>query len=85
MRYSVSNTAEYGDLTRGPRVITDKTKREMKKILKEIQNGKFAKEFVTELKSGGKNFRKMEKEGAMHPVEKIGKKLRKNMKWIDSK
>ncbi len=85
MRHSISNTAEYGDLTRGPRVITSKTKAEMKKILKEIQTGKFAKEFVKELNSGGKKFRAMEKAGQNHPIEKVGKKLRKNMKWIDAK
>lgn len=85
MRYSVSNTAEYGDLSRGPRIVTDKTRKEMEKILKEIQSGKFAKEFVTELKSGGKNFRKLEALDHKHPVEVIGRKLRKNMKWIDAK
>ena len=57
MRYSISNTAEYGDLTRGPRIITDKTKKEMKKILGEIQNGKFAKEFRKEYEGGMKNFK----------------------------
>ena len=57
----------------------------MKKILKEIQTGKFAKEFVKELNGGGKRFRAMERAGASHPVEKIGRKLRKNMKWIDAK
>jgi len=85
MRYSVSNTAEYGDLTRGKRLINAQTKKEMKKILSEIQSGKFAKEFVSELKSGGRKFRAMEAAGVKHPVEIIGKKLRKNMKWIDAK
>lgn len=85
MNYSVSNTAEYGGLTRGPRIVTDKTRAEMKKILKEIQSGKFAKEFVGELSSGGKKFRALEKSEQNHPVEKIGKVLRKNMKWIDVK
>ena len=85
MRYSISNTAEYGDLTRGSRLITPKTKQEMRKILKEIQSGKFAKEFVNELSRGGKKFRAMEAAEAKHPVEKIGRKLRANMKWIDAK
>jgi len=85
MRYSISNTAEYGDLTRGPRIITEQTKKEMQKILKEIKSGQFAKEFVGELHSGGKKFRAMEKAGSQHPIEVIGKKLRKNMKWIDAK
>ncbi len=85
MRYSVSNTAEYGDMVTGPRIITAKTKLEMKKVLKEIQNGKFAKAFLTELQSGGKNFRAWEAKEKMHPLEVVGRKLRKNMKWIDSK
>ena len=85
MRYSVSNTAEYGDMVTGPRIITAKTKLEMKKVLKEIQNGKFAKNFLTELQSGGKNFRAWEAKEKMHPLEVVGRKLRKNMKWIDSK
>ncbi len=85
MRYSVSNTAEYGDMTRGPRIVTAKTKLEMKKILKEIQNGKFTKEFLTELNGGAKNFRAWEKKEEQHPIEVIGRQLRKNMKWIESK
>ncbi len=85
MRYSVSNTAEYGDMVTGPRIITAKTKLEMKKVLKEIQNGKFAKSFLTELQSGGKNFRAWEAKEKNHPIEVVGRKLRKNMKWIESK
>ncbi|MDB5106102.1 MAG: ilvC [Fibrobacteres bacterium] len=85
MRYSVSNTAEYGDMVTGPRIITAKTKLEMKKVLKEIQNGKFAKNFLTELQSGGKAFRAWEAKEKNHPLEVVGRKLRKNMKWIDSK
>ena len=85
MRYSVSNTAEYGDMVTGPRIITAKTKLEMKKVLKEIQNGKFAKNFLTELQSGGKNFRAWEAKEKNHPIEVVGRKLRKNMKWIESK
>jgi ketol-acid reductoisomerase len=85
MRYSVSNTAEFGDMVTGPRIITAKTKLEMKKVLKEIQNGKFAKTFLTELQSGGKNFRAWEAKEKNHPLEVVGRKLRKNMKWIESK
>lgn len=85
MRYSVSNTAEYGDLTRGKRIITDKTKQEMRKILKEVQDGSFAKEWIAECKQGKKNFKRMEKEEKNHPIEVVGKNLRKMMKWIDSK
>jgi ketol-acid reductoisomerase len=85
MRYSVSNTAEFGDMVTGPRIVTPKTKAEMKKVLKEIQNGKFAKTFLTELQSGGKNFRAWEANEKQHPIEVVGRKLRKNMKWIESK
>jgi ketol-acid reductoisomerase len=85
MRYSVSNTAEYGDMVTGPRIVTAKTKAEMAKVLKEIQNGKFAKNFLTELQSGGKKFRAWEAKEKKHPLEVVGRKLRKNMKWIDSK
>ncbi len=85
MRYSVSNTAEYGDLTRGKRIVNDKTKEEMKKILTEIQDGTFAKEWINECKTGKKNFKRMEEEEKNHPIEVVGKKLRKMMKWIDSK
>lgn len=85
MRYSVSNTAEYGDLTRGPRIVSDATKKEMKKILGEIQDGTFAKEFLNECKAGKPNFKKMEEEGKNHQIEVVGRKLRKMMKWIDSK
>ncbi len=85
MRYSVSNTAEYGDMVTGPRIITAKTKVEMKKVLKEIQNGKFAKNFLAELQGGGKKFRAWEAKEKQHPIEVVGRRLRKNMKWIDSK
>lgn len=85
MRYSISNTAEYGDVTRGPRIITDKTKKEMKKILTEIQNGKFAKEFRAEYDGGMKNFRRLVKADQKHPVEVTGKKLRKMMAWLEAK
>ncbi len=85
MRYSVSNTAEYGDYTRGPRIITAETKKEMKKILTEIQEGKFAKEWIAEAKSGGKNFKAMKEKDKTHPVEVTGAKLRKLMSWINAK
>ena len=82
MRYSISNTAEYGDLTRGPRLITSQTKAEMKKILTEIQDGSFANEFLNEYRNGMINFKKMEKEGEEHLVEKVGDKLRSMFSWI---
>jgi ketol-acid reductoisomerase len=85
MRYSVSNTAEYGDYTRGPRIITAETKQEMKRILKEVQDGTFAKEWIAEAKSGGKNFKAMKEKDKNHPVEVVGRKLRKLMSWINSK
>ncbi len=82
MRYSISNTAEYGDVTRGPRVITAETKAEMKKILGEIQSGQFAKEFMAESKSGNKNFDALRAKGKAHPIEATGEKLRSMMPWI---
>src|SRR6185295_16001235 len=85
MRYSVSNTAEYGDYTRGPRIVTAETRQEMKRILTEIQEGKFAKEWIEEAKSGGKNFKAMKEKDKNHPVEVVGKKLRKLMSWINAK
>jgi len=82
MRKRVSDTAEYGDLTRGKRIVTEKTRKEMKKILKEIQKGKFAKEWMAENKNGRKKFTKMRKEGENHPIEKVGEKLRGLMSWM---
>jgi len=82
MRYSISNTAEYGDYTRGPRLITEETKKEMKKILSEIQSGQFAKEWINEHRSGQINFKMMRKQQAEHPIEKVGEKLRTLMPWI---
>ncbi len=82
MRKRVSDTAEYGDMTRGKRIVNERTRREMKKILKEIQKGKFAKEWMSENKNGRKNFLKMRKAGEKHPVEKVGKKLRAMMSWM---
>ncbi len=82
MRYSISNTAEYGDLTRGPRVITSATKDEMKKILGEIQSGQFAKEWMEEHRAGKPNFSSLRKEGEEHGIEKVGGKLRAMMPWL---
>lgn len=85
MRYSVSNTAEYGDLTRGPRVITEETKKEMKRILGEIQSGQFAKEWILENQAGRPSFNALEKKDREHQLEKVGRELRKMMKWINVK
>ena len=82
MRYSISNTAEYGDFTRGPRIINNKVQKEMKKILKEIQSGKFAKEWIKENTKGRKKFNKYRKLGQNHKIEVTGSKLRKMMPWI---
>ncbi|MGH3714784.1 MAG: ketol-acid reductoisomerase, partial [Micromonosporaceae bacterium] len=83
MRYSVSDTAEYGDVTRGPRVINAAVKEEMKRILGEIQNGEFAKEWVAEDDAGRPNFGKLREQGAQHPIEEVGTKLRGMMSWVD--
>ncbi|AGM08819.1 ketol-acid reductoisomerase [Amycolatopsis sp. NPDC058340] len=82
-RYSISDTAEYGDLTRGPRVISPAVKEEMKKILGEIQDGTFAREWVAEDEAGRPNFTKLEEQGNQHPIEETGKKLRDLMSWVD--
>ena len=82
MRYSISNTAEYGDYSRGPRLITEDTRKEMKKILKEIQSGEFAKEWITEHRSGQIKFKAMRAKQATHQIEKVGEKLRTLMPWI---
>jgi ketol-acid reductoisomerase len=83
MRYSVSDTAEYGDYTRGPRVIDERTKEEMRKILGEIQDGSFARELIAEDDAGRPNFTKYREQGAAHPIEKTGKQLRDMMSWVD--
>ena len=85
MRYSISNTAEYGDLTRGTRIITKKTRAEMQKILKEITSGKFAKEWVNEHRTGLKKFNSLYEKDYNCKLEKVGRKLRRMMKWIDVK
>ncbi len=82
MRYSISNTAQYGDLTRGPRIITDETKREMKKILKEIQDGAFAREWILECKANKPVFNALTRKGEEHPVEEVGARLRAMMPWL---
>ncbi len=82
MRYSVSNTAEYGDFTRGPRVVDDETKARMKKILGEIQRGEFAKEFINENQTGNVSFNAMRRRAAEHPMEEVGARLRSLMPWL---
>jgi ketol-acid reductoisomerase len=82
MRYSISTTAEYGDVTRGPRIVNARTKQEMRKILKEIQTGKFAKEWVAENEAGLPKFNELRAEGAAHPVEQVGKELRAMMPFL---
>jgi ketol-acid reductoisomerase len=84
MRYSISNTAEYGDMTRGRRVIGEETRRAMKTILADIQSGKFADEWITEYRCGLPHFRELRKEAAKHPVEEVGAKLRGLMPWLAS-
>ena len=84
MRYSISNTAEYGDLTRGKRIITDETRQSMKAILGEIQSGEFAKEWIAENRAGQENFNRMREEQKNHQIEREGKELRSMMDWIDT-
>jgi len=84
MRYSISNTAEYGDMTRGPKVIGKETREAMKKILADIQSGKFAEEWITEYQCGMPHFRELRKEAGEHPIEKVGAKLRGMMPWLAS-
>jgi ketol-acid reductoisomerase len=85
MRYSVSNTAEYGDYTRGPRIITDETKAEMKKILHEIQSGEFARQWILENKANAPAFKATRRRERNHPIEEVGKRLRSLMSWINAK
>jgi ketol-acid reductoisomerase len=82
MRKRVSDTAEYGDYSRGKRIINDRTRKEMKKILKEIQSGKFAREWIRENKTGRQNFLKMRQESEAHPIEAVGRELRAMMPWM---
>jgi len=83
MRYSVSDTAEYGDYSRGPRVVDARVKEEMRKILAEVQSGEFAREWIAEDDAGRPNFVKWRAEGAAHPIEETGRKLRGMMSWVD--
>jgi len=85
MRYSVSDTAEWGDYVSGPRVVNDETKATMEKILSEIQDGSFAKKWIKENEDGRPNFNKYKEAGKNHQIEEVGAKLRKMMKWIDAK
>jgi ketol-acid reductoisomerase len=82
MRYSISNTAEYGDLTRGPRIVNDSTKAEMKRILAEIQEGGFAREFILENQAGAPSLKALRRIGREHPIEDVGARLRDMMPWI---
>jgi ketol-acid reductoisomerase len=82
MRYSISNTAEYGDFTRGPRIINEQTRAEMRKILTEIQSGEFAKEFILENQAGAPKLKALRRMGKAHPIEVVGEKLRDMMPWI---
>ena len=85
MRYSVSNTAEFGDYTRGPRIVNDETKKEMKKILHEIQTGQFAREWILENKANQPTFKAIRRRNRAHELEKVGRELRSMMSWIDAK
>jgi ketol-acid reductoisomerase len=85
MRYSVSDTAEYGDLTRGKRIITQETRREMKRMLEEIQNGTFAKEWISENMAGRPVFTSLKRREAEHPIVAVGEKLRSMMSWLEEK
>jgi ketol-acid reductoisomerase len=82
MHYSISDTAEYGDMTRGPRIVTDETKAEMRKILDEIQSGQFAREWILENQAGRPVFNALRKRSAEHPIEEVGERLRAMMPWI---
>ena len=82
MRYSISDTAEYGDLTRGSRIVTDETKAEMRRILDEIVSGKFADEWIAESEAGRPNYKRLQDEGKAHPIEDVGSQLRAMMPWI---
>jgi len=85
MRYSVSNTAEYGDYTRGPRIVNDQTKAEMKKILEEIRSGQFAREWILENRANAPAFKAARRRERNHPIEEVGRRLRRLMPWINAK
>ncbi|MCA8908830.1 MAG: ketol-acid reductoisomerase, partial [Rhodospirillaceae bacterium] len=82
MRYSISNTAEYGDYRSGPRIITDETKAEMKRVLDDIQSGRFTRDWMLENKVGQTSFKATRRKAAEHPIEKVGERLRAMMPWI---
>ncbi|MFM9053711.1 MAG: ketol-acid reductoisomerase, partial [Solirubrobacterales bacterium] len=84
MRYSISNTAEYGDITRGNRVVGEESRQAMKQILADIQSGEFATEWIAENQAGGENFQRLREEGKEHEIEKVGAELRSMMHWIDT-
>ncbi|MBI1784705.1 ketol-acid reductoisomerase [Candidatus Sumerlaeota bacterium] len=85
MRYSISNTAEYGDMTRGPRIVTDETKKEMKRILKEIQEGEFAREWILENQAGKPKLNRLRAISQAHMIEKVGEEIRGKMTWLKGK
>jgi len=85
MHEFISDTAKYGDLTRGPRIVNSGVKKEMKKVLQEVQSGKFARQWIAESASGGRKFRRMLKEDLKHPVEKVGAALRARMPWLNAR
>jgi ketol-acid reductoisomerase len=85
MWYTVSNTAEYGGLTRGSRIVTEETKAEMKRMLAEIQSGRFAREFVTEFQAGAPTIKAMRRISQSHQIEEVGEKLRAMMPWIQAR
>ena len=82
MRYSISNTAQYGDMTRGPVVVNDETKNRMKGLLAEIQSGAFARDWMKEARNGRQNFEQLDEEGRQHPIEQVGARLRQMMPWL---
>src|SRR5205809_8093215 len=83
MRYSISDTAEYGDYTRGPKIITPEVRLAMQRILTDIQSGSFAREWIAESRSGGRRFAALRQAGAEHPIEQVGAKLRAMMPWTE--
>jgi ketol-acid reductoisomerase len=83
MRYSISDTAEYGDYTRGPKVVTPEVRAAMERILDDIQSGSFAREWIAETRAGGRRFQALRKAGAEHPIEQVGAKLRAMMPWTE--
>jgi ketol-acid reductoisomerase len=85
MHEFISDTAKYGDLTRGPRIVNSAVKKEMKKVLKEVQSGKFARQWIAESASGGRKFRRMLRQDLKHPVEKVGAALRARMPWLNAR